>query len=188
MRKIKRLSVWAVLTVSAAVCIVAGFGGVWLQDAEAALLPNPPAPVIEVASAAPEEIQPYTEADVYMLSRLIYTEARGVSSRTEQAAVVWCVVNRLDNPKRGYADISAVVTAPHQFAYRTEAPVIAKFRELAVDVLERWQAEKQGQTEVGRVLPAEYEYFEGDGRRNYFSISWQSEEYWDWSLPSPYED
>lgn len=187
MQNIKRILTWAGLAVSAAVCIVAGFGGVWLQDAEAALLPNPPAPVIEIA--VPEVFKLYTEADIDMLAQLIYTEARGVPSRTEQAAVVWCVLNRLDNPARGYADISAVVTAPHQFAYRPEAaPMIAEFRELAEDVLERWQAEKQGFEEVGRILPPEYEYFEGDGHRNYFSISWRSDEFWDWSLPSPYED
>ena len=186
MRNIKRILALAGLTVSAAVCIVAGFGGVWLQDAFAALLPNPPAQVIEIE--VPEPVMLYTEADIDMLARLIYTEARGVESKTEQAAVVWCVLNRLDNPARGYADISAVVTAPHQFAYRSDALVIAEFRELAADVLERWQAERQGQTEVGRVLPAEYQYFEGDGRRNWFSASWRSDDFWDWGLTSPYED
>jgi len=130
----------------------------------------------------------YTKADVDILARLIYTEARGVKSRTEQAAVVWCVLNRLDNLERSENSIAEVVTAPFQFDYRPWVPVIDEFRELAVDVLERWQAEKQGQNEVGRVLPAEYQFFEGDGQRNHFTDEWKSDEFWDWSLPSPYED
>jgi len=139
---------------------------------------------------------------VDMLARLIYTEARGVESKTEQAAVVWCVLNRLDNPERSENSIAEVVIAPFQFDYRPWVPATDEFRELAADVLERWQAEKQAiagspashagasrsEVEVGRVLPAEYQFFEGDGQRNHFTAEWKSDEFWDWSLPSPYED
>lgn len=167
-----------------------GFATVWLgyNQAEAALLPNPPEPVIEQPVAEPKPVKLYTGLEVDMLARLIYTEARGVQSRTEQAAVVWCVLNRLDNPNRPENSIAEVVTAPYQFAYRVDAPVLPEFRELAEDVLERWQAEKNGTADVGRILPAEYQYFEGDGKRNWFSREWKSTEYWGWSLPSPYED
>ena len=144
----------------------------------------------------------YTEADVEMLARLIYTEARGVRSKTEQAAVVWVVLNRLDNPNRLQKTIAEVVCAPYQFDYRPWAPVLPEFAELAEDVLERWEREKNGVEDVGRttagspaspkgasrVLPVEYQYFEGRGGRNWFSAEWRSDEYWDWSLPSPYED
>ena len=67
-------------------------------------------------------------------------------------------------------------------------PVTDEFKALAVDVLERWQAERDGQADVGRVLPPEYQYFEGRGGRNWFSAKWKSQEYWDWGLDSPYED
>lgn len=208
------------LVVAALTCTLSGFGLGLLdvqQEAEAALLPNNPntveiVPDLAVYSPEPEAATPeqpavglvrlYTEADVEMLARLIYTEARGVKSKTEQAAVVWCVLNRLDNPNRLQKTIAEVVTAPHQFDWRPWVPVLPEFAELAEDVLERWQAEKsatagspaspagasRSQVDVGRVLPAEYQYFEGWGGRNWFSAEWRSDEYWDWSLPSPYED
>ncbi len=173
-------------------CALAGFGIGLLdvqQEAEAALLPNPPAPVVEVQEPAePEQAKLYTQDDVDMLARLIYTEARGVKSKTEQAAVVWVVLNRLDNPDRLESSIADVVTAPHQFDWRPWAPVLPEYATLAEDVLERWQAEKQGQVDVGRILPAEYQYFNGWGGRNWFTAKWKSGEFWGWSLPSPYED
>lgn len=180
-----------IMVIGALVCALSGFFIGLLeveQKAEAALLPNPPDQVIEQPVVEPEPVKLYTEADVDMLARLIYTEARGVQSKTEQAAVVWVVLNRLGNPNRGHKTIAEVVTAPYQFAYMAEAPVLPEFKELACDVLERWQAEKNGAADVGRVLPREYQYFEGDGERNWFSKEWRSAEYWGWSLPSPYED
>lgn len=183
-----------ILAVGALTCVLSGFGiGLCGQpqfEAEAALLPNPPAPVIEVLqpAAEPEPVKLYSEADVDMLARLIYTEARGVKSQTEQAAVVWVVLNRLDNPGRPENTIAEVVCASYQFDYRPWVPATDEFKALAADVLERWQAEKQGAEDVGRTLPEEYQYFEGDGERNYFSAEWKSDEYWDWSLPTPYED
>lgn len=215
-----------IMAIAALTCTLSGFGLDLLdvqQEAEAALLPNNPntveiVPDLAVYSpeaatpeqpAEPEPVKLYTEADVEMLARLIYTEARGVRSKTEQAAVVWVVLNRLDNPNRLQKTIAEVVCAPHQFDYRPWAPVLPEFEELAEDVLERWQAEKSGvenvgratagspaspggasrsAEDVGRVLPVEYQYFEGRGGHNWFSAKWRSDEYWDWSLPSPYED
>ena len=201
-------------------CALSGFGLGLLEmpkEAEAALLPNPASAVVEVQEVEiAEPVKLYTQADVEMLARLIYTEARGVGSKTEQAAVVCdrresselrrgeseCVLNRLDNPDRPENSITEVVTAPYQFDYRPWAPVLQEFAELAQDVLERWQAEKQGAVDVGRatggspashagasrILPAEYQYFEGRDGRNWFSAEWKSAEYWGWELPSPYED
>ncbi|MCX4266161.1 MAG: cell wall hydrolase, partial [Firmicutes bacterium] len=75
-----------------------------------------------------EPVKLYTEADVEMLARLIYTEARGVNSKTEQAAVVWVVLNRLDNPNRPQKTIAEVICAPYQFDYRSWAPVTDEFK------------------------------------------------------------
>ena len=185
-------------------CALSGFGLGLLevqQEAEAALLPNNPSEVeivpdlavysLEAATLAQPAVEPvklYTEADVEMLARIIYTEARGVKSKTEQAAVVWCVLNRLDNPNRLQKTIAEVVCAPYQFDYRPWAPATEEFKALAVDVLERWEREKNGFENVGRVLPAAYQYIEGWGGRNWFSVEWKSAEYWDWRLASPYED
>lgn len=183
-------------------CALSGFG-LGMLDVQAALLPNNPntveiVPDLAVYSPEPEAATPelpagepvklYTEADVEMLARLIYTEARGVRSKTEQAAVVWVVLNRLDNPNRLQKTIAEVVCAPYQFDYRPWVPVTDEFKALAADVLERWQAEKSGVEDVGRVLPPEYQYFEGWGGRNWFSAKWKSQEYWGWGLASPYED
>ena len=57
----------------------------------------------------------------------------------------------------------------------------------AADFIDRWQREKQGETDVGRVLPPEYLFFGGDGKHNTFRTEWDGGEYWDWSWPSPYE-
>lgn len=194
------------MAVGMLVCALSGFGIGLLdvqQEAEAALLPNNPrevqilpdlaiySPELEATTPAQPVTEPaklYTEADVEMLARLIYTEARGVKSKTEQAAVVWVVLNRLDNPNRLQKTIAEVICAPYQFDYRPWVPVTDEFKALAVNVLERWQAEKSGQADVGRVLPAEYQYFEGWGGRNWFSAKWKSGEYWGWGLASPYED
>ena len=43
------------------------------------------------------------------------------------------------------------------------------------------------QVEVGRVLPADYLWFSGDGKRNHFRNAYRGGDRWDWSLPSPYE-
>ncbi len=209
------------MAVGMLVCTLSGFGLGMLdvqQSAEAALLPNnlntveivpdlavyspEPEAATSAQPAEPEPIKLYTEADVDMLARLIYTEARGVKSKTEQAAVVWVVLNRLDNTNRLQKTIADVVCAPHQFDYRPWAPVLPEFEELAADVLERWQAEKRATAgspaspggasrsakDVGRVLPPEYQYFEGWGGRNWFSAEWKSGEFWGWGLDSPYED
>ena len=190
------------MAVGMLVCALSGFG-LGMLDVQAALLPNNPnaveiVPDLAVYSPEPEAATPeqpavelvrlYTEADVEMLARLIYTEARGVESKTEQAAVVWVVLNRLDNPNRLQKTIAEVVCAPYQFDYRPWVPVTDEFKALAVDVLERWQAERDGQADVGRVLPPEYQYFEGRGGRNWFSAKWKSGKFWGWELPSPYED
>ena len=80
-----------IIALGALTCALSGFGLGLLdvqQSAEAALLPNPPAPVVEVVEPAePEPIKLYTEADVEMLARLIYTEARGVKSKIGRAHV-----------------------------------------------------------------------------------------------------
>lgn len=122
---------------------------------------------------------------VTLLGRTIWGEAEGVEDKAEQAAVAWCILNRVDATGQTIAE---VVTAPGQFHgfYRVEGEVPEEFLDLAADVLNRWNLEKQGAEDVGRVLPADYLYFVGDGARNYFSKEWQSSDYWGWSLKSPY--
>lgn len=127
--------------------------------------------------------EPFTNDAVY-LAKTVWGEARGCSV-TEQAAVMWCILNRVDNSL--YPDsVEEVVTQPSQFfGYSPDNPIDKEILSLANEVLESW---KTGD-ESGRVLPKEYLYFTGDGKRNYFYTVWgDTSTPWDWSLPSPYEE
>ena len=59
--------------------------------------------------------------------------------------------------------------------------------ELAKDIIGQQEVEKQGQENVGRVLPSEYMWYAGDGQHNYFRTNYTGGSGWDYSLPSPYE-
>lgn len=133
---------------------------------------------------------PYDE-DAYVdyvaaeyLANVTWGEARGCSV-TEQAAVMWCVLNRVDSPL--YPDsVVEVVTQRSQFnGYSESNPITPEMLHLAKDVMAYWYAGDDS----GRVLPKEYLYFTGDGEHNYFYTEWASNaKAWDWSLPSPYEE
>lgn len=126
------------------------------------------------------------EEEVIVLAKMLYGEARGVPSDTEKAACIWCVLNRVD---QGMGTIIEVVTAPHQFAgYQEDHPVEPDLKALCEDVLERWYREKNGETNVGRVLPSDYLFFTGDGEHNYFRNAYKNGEIWTWDYDSPYED
>lgn len=146
--------------------------------------------VTTIPTEAPTEIptevvKPWTDEEVMVLAQMLYGECRGVKSVTEQAACVWCVLNRCDASGKSVVE---VVTAPKQFqGYNPDHPVWEKLAALAEDVLSRWYQEKDGEESVGRVLPADYLWFSGDGERNHFRNEYKGGEVWDWSLPSPYE-
>ena len=126
--------------------------------------------------------------EIPYIARTVWGEARGCSE-TEQAAVIWCILNRVDSSIRYMPDnIIDVVTQKHQFlGYVETFPVTEEIRELVIDVLTRWEMEKAGVENVGRVLPPEYMWFHGDGRHNHFRDSYRGGNRWDWSLDSPYE-
>lgn len=128
-----------------------------------------------------------TKDEINMLTKLLYMEARGVESDTEKAAVVWCVLNRVDSPLYPNT-ITEVLTQPKQFAYDETAPIQMSLQNIVTDVLSRWYAEKMFTTDVGRVLPKEYIYFDGDGTHNYFRTEHKDGQAWDWNLLSPYEN
>lgn len=123
--------------------------------------------------------------EIKMLAKLVYREARGVKSKTQQAAVIWCVLNRVDT--KGFPNtISKVITQRSQFAWNPNTPVKKEFEALAEDVVKRWLFEKKGVKNVGRVLPKSYLYFYGDGKKNHFRKTYRGKATWNWSLPSPY--
>ena len=47
---------------------------------------------------------------------------------------------------------------------------------------------KEGIENVGRTLPQGYFFFNGDGQYNHFRQSLETNDYWDWSYRTPYED
>lgn len=150
--------------------------------------PKPTATPAQTPTPEPvKEERVLDPAEVEYIGRTIWGEADGVKSKAERAAVAWCILNRVD--ERGQT-IEEVVTAPRQFhGYRPadkwgDCP--QRHLDLAADVLARWYAEKDGAENVGRVLPAAYVFFVGDGERNHFSIEWQGTDFWDWSLDDPY--
>lgn len=128
----------------------------------------------------------YTEQDVIDIAKVLYNECRGVGSKTEQACVAWTILNRVD---KQCMSIAEVIRAKNQFAFSESTTVDDKLLDLASDVLWRWNSEKNGETEVGRVLPKEYTYFAGQGVHNYFRNSFSGNySIWDYSLESPYEN
>lgn len=123
-----------------------------------------------------------------MLAQLVWGEARGIQSDAEKAAVVWCVLNRVDSDK--FPDtIAEVITQPGQFAgYDPDHPVDTQLLALCEDVLRRYEAEKMGVQNAGRTLPEDYLYFTGNGEENEFRRGYEDEESWDWLLPDPYKE
>jgi len=145
---------------------------------------------VRVAMGLEEPARYYTDADVLMLAKVMYMEARGISSETELSCIAWTILNRLDNGNYG-STISDVVLAPNQFAYSPNAPTVNDYgvnlAVLAQDVLERWSREKDGETDVGRTLPNNYLWYAGNGKHNYFRDAYHGGVRWNYSLQSPYE-
>lgn len=143
--------------------------------------------ITEDTETTVETIKYFSEKDVIALAKVLYNECRGVPSDMEKACVAWTACNRVD---AGYGDtVYDVLTAPNQFAYRKNTPVTEELYNLALDVLTRWNDEKNGITNVGRVLPKEYMWFRGDGKHNHFRNAFSgSYDIWDYSLDNPYDD
>ncbi len=159
-------------------------GGAELEEAPTPLLSTAPTP--EPMSSPEAAALPWTYEEVEMLAKTIWAEARGVPSTARQAAVAWCALNRLDAGTFGDT-LAEVLSKPYQFAYDPASPVTDEFLTLADDVLCRWYLEKTGAQDVGRTLPEDYLFFEGDGLENHFRKEYEKTgDTWDWSLPDPY--
>lgn len=189
-RRLTVSAVIAVLTIASLLFFLMPWSGTAETPPSAAgQAETPPASIpalVLIEEDKPEYIP--DAAEVEALAKMLYGEARGVASDTEKAACVWCVLNRVDDPR--FPDtVLEVVAAPYQFAgYSADYPVLPELERIAADVLARYHEEKSGADNVGRVLPAEYCFFTGDGQRNYFTAEWRSTETWGWTLSSPYDD
>lgn len=143
------------------------------------------------------EFYDYTQEDAIALAKMAYGEAGGVpdlkigdriiSPKCQQAATMWTVLNRYD--MGGMDSVYAVVVNPGAYhGYWESNPVTDDLLDLAIDVLNRWTRERLGETDVGRVLPAGYIYFGGDGTYNYFRNEYEGGTRWTWDYGDPYAE
>ena len=146
-----------------------------------------PTPIITPMPTPKQYI--FDDALITVCAQMIFGEGNNVSV-TEQAAILWTACNRVDSDDSYYPDdLMGVITQDYQFCgYSPDNPVTEDLKALAVDVLTRWERERDGEVDVGRVLPKDYCFFTGDGQENYFRSTYEDTgEYWQWELPSPYE-
>lgn len=120
--------------------------------------------VVEVKE--PEYEMYFTEADVIALAQMLYGEARGCTV-DNQRKCVWCVLNRVDDPRFPDTIIGVVSQSGQFYGYSPYFPVWDELRAVARDVLTRWSMEKQG-ADVARELPSTHLWFTGNGSENVF--------------------
>lgn len=164
--------------------------------------PIPPIPSPALSTSAPtpineeddvQELRYHYSDDIEtatVLAKVMWGEARGIWSQTEQACVAWCIINRYDSGK--FQDtIIGCATARAQFNYSSSFGTVDDYGrdlvELARDILGRYEDEQLGAEDVGRVLPKEYMWFGGNGTSNWFrngaSYPYM---YWYYTAESPY--
>ena len=142
--------------------------------------------LVWLSSGVSADKRSYTQEDAELIARTLWGEARSCD-QTHQAAVAWCILNRVDSPAFPNT-IREVVTRKYQFAgYHAGNPVEPELLALAYDVLARWSIEPECVADIGRVLPKEYLYFGGNGSVNQFRTRYMGGEIWDWALQSPYQ-
>lgn len=130
-----------------------------------------------------------TENDEILLAKMLFGEDRA-NPTYMRAAVIWCVYNRMD---AGHESISSIVNHEIFPGYFPSNPVEQWAIDIVRDVTIRYVLEQNGFTDVGRVLPKEYlwyEQLEGYGYHTFkttLSINDPACVRWDWSLPSPYK-
>lgn len=148
----------------------------------------------------PEEERPecpISEDEIVMLAKVLKRECGGLSSQgtkygvtytARQAAVAWCALNRLDDPR--YPDtLAGVLTYPGAFAWIPATTPGEDMLWLARDVVDRWWREKCGEADVGRTLAADFFFFAGNGKENRFRNNYFAPfVYWDWSGEDPYKE
>lgn len=168
-------------------------GRLWAERLSIQEEPTPPnitlapEPLVVIRYATEEEQAERDRQMVEALAQTVWGEARGCST-TEKAAVVWCILNRVDSPEFPNDPLSVVQQKGQFDGYDPDNPVESELVSLVEDVLSRWELEDTAVGSVGRVLPKDYLFFEGDGTHNHFRQNYiKTGETWDWSLPSPYE-
>ena len=124
------------------------------------------------------------DEEIQMMAKVVLLEAGGIPFDEHKAAICWTILNRVD---AGYGPTIKSVIIPGQFAYNEDVMVRTDLYLIAKDVVTRWMLEKQGYINVGRVLPADYFWYWGDGEVNWFrNVYEDGSNPWDWHWGSPY--
>lgn len=119
----------------------------------------------EAEVSANAVVAKYSLNEVTLVARVVWGEARGCS-REEQMLVVWCICNRAD--AKGQS-IEQVVTARNQFhGYRESNPVDEDTLEVVREVLEAWSRGEEALVLEPYATTSDYQFFNGDGRHNWF--------------------
>lgn len=140
----------------------------------------------EIVTEVKSEYGLASEEEIIMLAKVIQAEAGGIPSDTERSCVAWTVLNHVDSSSYPNT-IASCITRPGAFAYYSGIQVSDHNLWLARDVVNRWERERAGETDVGRTLPQGYFSFWGDGSHNYFRQNCSDWVYWDYSFGTPYD-
>lgn len=157
------------------------------QEISAPMLSAEPMQTMRSAAEAAQEPEAAqeTEEEIVLLAKMLWGEARGCST-TEQAACVWVALNRVSDP-RWPDTLREVLLQPEQFrGLREDNPATEELMALAEDVLSRRARELAGETAVGRVIPEDYFFLAGDGKRNHFRKEYRDTATWSWEMEDPY--
>lgn len=131
-----------------------------------------------------EEAYPTLMEEATRISKAIYGEGNYVSL-VEKACIAWCIYNCCDyyNMK-----VEQLVQPNYYLGYDPNNPVTEENFRIAFDVaLGHWIEQQYGEC-PNRVLPKEYKFFGGHDGHNWFRVEFEHfRNYWDYSLPNPYE-
>lgn len=109
----------------------------------------------------------FTEEDIQVCAQVLYGEAKDCSQE-EQMLVIWCICNRVDDP-RFPNTVTGVATQPGQFhGYSSSNPVLPRLYEVAQKVLELWNLDAEALVHLPYATSSDYLYFNGDGYHNWF--------------------
>ena len=129
---------------------------------------------VEEISEAEEAPKRYTEREIEMLAKVVLAEA-GACAPDEQRLIVWTVFQRIDSDAHDFRNMNTIeetVTAPYQFAYRENSPIIEDIYQLCLEEAEKWNNGEDPPT-VDPYAPATpYYFYNGDGLHNWFRAEW----------------
>ena len=104
-----------------------------------------------------------TENQATVLARIINIYAHGVSSRAQQAAVGWAVLNSVDASSRGVNICTVAPNFNYDYGNNVTDDYGRNLLPLARDIIFRWKAGRAGISNNGRVLPSGYYYVASTG-------------------------